>query len=70
LLGGDFNAFKEFMFEEDPNKTLQWLTITGNKGIGTLITPQNPNPTQNQQGLPQGGPEQMARGQTQQQGAM
>jgi hypothetical protein len=64
LMGGSFKAFKPFMFEEDPKKILEWLMLTGNKGM-MMSPPQasgNPNPAQNQTGLPMTPQEQMPRG--------
>ena len=64
LMGGSFKAFKKFMFEEDPNEIMQWLMLTGNKGMmgAPPAQGQNPNPTQNQTGLPMTPQQQIPQG--------
>lgn len=62
LMGSSFKAFSKFAFEEDPQKNLEWLMMTGNKGMAA--PPQgspNPNPTQNQLSMGQSAIEQQVR---------
>ena len=54
LMGSSYKAFSKFAFEEDPQKIMEWLMLTGSKGM-MGAPPQgspNPNPTQNQMGMP------------------
>lgn len=67
VIGGEFKHFKRYMFEEDPETNLLYQIVTGAKGSQTgAPTPNAPvgpeGAVQNQQGLPQGGMEQMIRG--------
>lgn len=64
LMGSTYKAFGKFAFEEDPNKIMEWLMLTGNKGM-MGAPPQagvNPNPAQNQFGMGMTPQEQMPRG--------
>jgi hypothetical protein len=66
VIGGEFKHFKRYMFEEDPETNLLYQIVTGAKGGQTgAPTPNAPvgpeGAVQNQQGLPQGGMEQMIR---------
>ena len=64
LMGSSYKAFKGFAFEEDPQKIMEWLMLTGNKGMMNAppAASGNPNPAQNQTGLPMTAQEQQPRG--------
>lgn len=62
LMGGDFKAFKKFMFEEDPKINAYYALATGGQMGGMAPTPNaGGGGPQNQTGLPQGQMEQMNR---------
>ncbi len=64
LMGGDFNHFRKFMFEESPEAVALYQLSTGAKVSMQQQSPQGGLPgggPQNQRGLPQGGQEQMTR---------
>jgi hypothetical protein len=63
LMGGSFKHFKKWMFEEDPNTILLWQIATGKGNTMGATPPAGPTMTvtSNEQGIPQGGAEQMTR---------
>lgn len=62
-LGGTFKHFKKYMFSEDEEANLLYQLATGSKGQGSPpVGPGPMAPSQNQMGMPQRQPEQMARG--------
>jgi hypothetical protein len=64
LAGGDFKHFKRYMFEEDPETNLLYQIVTGGKAQTAAPTPNGPTEgaPSNEQGIAQGGMEQMVRG--------
>jgi hypothetical protein len=62
-MGGQFNHFRKFMFEDDVETNLLYTLATGAKGGGSPPSGPNPMPpAQNQTGLPPGRTEQTVRG--------
>lgn len=66
LMGGNFKAFKKYMFEEDEQSILLYQLATGAKGTPTPPAPLNPGmPPSNEQGIPMRQPESQVRSQSQ-----